>query len=654
MNPNDSAGQRPPGFPTPNSQNGPAPGTPGWPYGGLVSPQNTTPQNQGPPASDMPGTPPHPPYPYPYAMPVAAAAPAAPGTGGALATGAMPAPSPAPGTAASPPPVGGTPTWIMGPPKAVAVPAAPYNAGRAEGFLAIAALVLGFLFMRWGAFHSFEGWGVAVVTGLWLAVVLAYGRKQGAPGAEGLFWLAVAALCALSSALWAGSPWHPLRALLLLFAALYGAAVLFRVLIRDKTSNLFFFDGINLLFILPFRNLGYEWAGLKALRGERKPRGARAKRLLPVLAGLGLAAIVLAIVLPMLARADSGNFGRLLDDFTRWLRELDLDWNEVATTVAQLAVGIPLAFWLCGLLAGAAHKRHHKNIAAEGVEKGLASLRFLPGSTILIVLCLVSAAYALFIGCQLPYFFSALGGRVPEGYEVYSAYAREGFFELCRIAAINLGLLAVAGGLYRGKAHDAKALRAANIVLAGLTLLIILTACSKMGLYISVYGLTPKRVLTCVFMAFLAGVCIGVICRQFFRFSIVRVGLVLGAGLLCALCFVDTGGLIVRYNAGRYLAGSLDEFDEEVLYQCGPSGAPAAYAVYETLDGPGEIWARLRLYAVLTDQKLQAEQAAGTAADTLALARVRALDLPYNESDYLTGQSLLWDPHYARLDDMLM
>lgn len=594
MNPSDPVGQRPPCSSAPNSRQIPPDGSPSsaWPYFNVASPR------------------------------------------------------PAPPVAGQPPPP--TPAQSFWTPYA-APTAVPYAATPADGFLAIALLALGFLFFRWCAFTAFEGWGVAVVACLWVCLVLLYARGKGLAMCRGeaLFWLGVTLLAALSCALWPGASWHPLRGALLLFAALYGVAVLFGILAAGRTGNLFFFDGVNLLFALPFQNLGYTFKGIAALGGKKERRSA-ARKLLPVVAGLILAAIVLAMVLPGLARADSGNFGRLVEDFTGWLRQIDLfNSEEAAKIFAQIVLGIPLAVWLCALVAGAAHRRRAESITAKGAEAALPALRFLPGATVMVVFAAASALYAMFIGCQIPYFFSALGGSVPAGHEIYSEYAREGFFELCRIAAINLGLLALGNGLYRGQLRKSPLLRALNILLAAFTLLILLTAFSKMGLYISVYGLTPMRVLTCVFMAFLAGVCAAVILLQFRRFSIVRFALLLGSGMLCALCLVNTGGLIVDYNAQRYLAGTLAEFDEEVLWRCGPSGAPAAFEVYGNYDGALDEEARMRLYYVLHEQQSDARSRRGTAADNLPAAQVRDLDLSGAGYDLNECRELFYDRMYG-------
>ena len=91
--------------------------------------------------------------------------------------------------------------------------------------------------------------------------------------------------------------------------------------------------------------------------------------------------------------------------------------------------------------------------------------------------------------------FSAFAGRL-HGTEVYSQFAREGFFELCRVAAINGVVLVLANVLGKDGPCGSRAVRVWNAVLSGLTLLLLASAVSKMALYVSVYGLTAKRVLT--------------------------------------------------------------------------------------------------------------------------------------------------------------
>ncbi|HCF70927.1 MAG TPA: DUF4173 domain-containing protein, partial [Syntrophomonas sp.] len=63
-------------------------------------------------------------------------------------------------------------------------------------------------------------------------------------------------------------------------------------------------------------------------------------------------------------------------------------------------------------------------------------------------------------------------------------YARSGFFELCRIAAINLIVLLAANLLGQKQSRKDKALKIFNSLLAIITLVLIATALSKMAMYI--------------------------------------------------------------------------------------------------------------------------------------------------------------------------
>ncbi len=80
-------------------------------------------------------------------------------------------------------------------------------------------------------------------------------------------------------------------------------------------------------------------------------------------------------------------------------------------------------------------------------------LRFAPRSTVLTALFVLCAVYLLFISMQAKYLFGAFWGALPEGFS-YSEYARQGFFELCRVAAINIVILLAANVMSRAQAAE--------------------------------------------------------------------------------------------------------------------------------------------------------------------------------------------------------
>jgi len=439
---------------------------------------------------------------------------------------------------------------------------------------ALIAFVIGYMFSRW-VFFLWEGWGVAAFTIAYLLVTVVYLTKKGVfvNNPASWFWLAVTLATGVSYAFWDNNGFIGIRAMFLFCSAVYFVIVASGRAIIGKTGNYLLADGVNAVILVPFRNFFNQYVSFTAL-GKQAKRG----KLLPGILGVLLAVVLLTILIPMLERADSGGFGMILDVFADVLRFID------ASFVLYALFAIPVAAYLYGLISGVAHKKGTDLIKPESVEKTVAGMRFLHPTTVYIVLGAACGLYLVFLISQAPYFFSAFTGRRPEGWLIYSEYARQGFFELCGIAAINLVILTIGNVTCKKKRASSRTLKVFNIVLAVITLVLISTAVSKMALYIGAYGLTMPRLLPCAFMLFLSAVFIALIALQKWDFSIVRLALVTGSLILCVLCLSNPDALVVRYNTDRYLSGTLAEYDMEVLHRTGNAGVKPALEVYAATD----------------------------------------------------------------------
>lgn len=131
--------------------------------------------------------------------------------------------------------------------------------------------------------------------------------------------------------------------------------------------------------------------------------------------------------------------------------------------------------------------------------------------------------------------------------ELYSGYARQGFFQLCAAAVLNL---AVFLGVRRQRCAGRGFTRGAQTLLAALTLCLIALALTKMLLYIRLYGLTLLRLYTSCMMVALAVLFLALLVSLYRPLPMLR----LGAALAACLAVV---GLM---NAGK--PGGAD--------QCGP------------------------------------------------------------------------------------
>jgi len=445
---------------------------------------------------------------------------------------------------------------------------------------ALISFVLGYIFVRW-VFFSWQGWGVTAFTTAYLLTVTAYLIRKGAFVKSGaaIFWLAVTWLIGASYSLWLNQGFGAVRSLFLFSCAVYYVVVASGNTLMGRTSNFLLIDGINATIIIPFRNFINQYVSFSALS-----KGEKRVKILPTLLGIIVAVILASIIIPLLETADAGGFGMVLG----FLRpEFGSDFFDM---LMYAFFAIPVAAYLYGLISGAVHKKGTDIIKRESVEKIVVAMRILQSTTINIVLGAICVLYLVFIFSQLPYFFSAFTGVRPEGWLNYAQFARQGFFELVTIAGINLAILTISNLFSKKHRMDSRLLKIFNIALALITLVLIATAFSKMALYIGVYGLTMRRLLPCVFMVFMAIVFVALIALQKWDFSIVRMALVVGAIMIAGLSLSNPDAMVVRYNANRYLAGTLSEFDLEILRRAGFAGVLPAIEVYENTDDERLKW----------------------------------------------------------------
>ncbi|ATW25433.1 DUF4153 domain-containing protein [Candidatus Formimonas warabiya] len=490
----------------------------------------------------------------------------------------------------------------------------PFVADRKDGIFALAVFVLGYFFARWVLF-SWQGWGVALFTLAYCGSVTLYFLKKGVHiSRAGWFWLTVVVLTGISFALWTNNGLEPWRSLLLFCSAVYWVLCATGLPLLGKTSNWLGLDGFNGLFVIPLTNFACQYKSLAFLGSNKKAEG---RQIFSIGLGLLLTLIVGGMVLPLLMAADSGGFSKITGGILTYLQGMR---KEIFQLFFYGILAIPIAAYIFGLVSGSVHKRGCDILKKDSSLKFLSTLRVLPTATIYTLLGLLCTLYVVFIASQTPYFFSAFAGERPEGWQVYSEYARRGFFELCRIAAINLSVLTAANFLSKKLRGDSLPLKIFNTLLSLLTLILIATALSKMVLYIGVYGLSMRRLLPCLFMILMAVVYGGVIALQKWQYSIVRLTVGVGVVMLCTLCLLDPDSLVARYNAERYLSGTLNSFDVAILYRSGPAGVDPALKVYAQTGDP-VLQDQLKTY--LLDMQQQTAQSLGKSGDNLQKARAR-------------------------------
>ena len=448
---------------------------------------------------------------------------------------------------------------------------------------------VGWLFWEWQLWGSapFGANGTACFTVLYAAAVLGYVYAAGRrPPRESWFWLAVLLCLGLVYALpYGGELLGALHYGMLLLAAVYWTLCAAGRLAKGKTSNWLAFDVFHAAVLLPWGNflrLFAAWfSGLGQLRARvRKGQSRRSLRpLWGALGGVAAAGVCLCAVLPPLMAADDG-FAAVM----RTLGSALFDWHISSEGAVKLLFALPTAQFLYGLAYGAVRGRRLGWYEPKDICAMQRAARFAPRATVLTALAVLCAVYLLFLSMQSKYLFGAFWGALPQGFS-YSGYARQGFFELCRVAALNIVILLCANIFSRRQACESRGLRLGNLALSVLTLLLLVTAASKMGLYIAMQGLTVKRVLVSVFLAWMAVVFVCIIVRQLRPVPLVRIAVLAGAVLFTALCVLPVESAIARYNAAY-----VPEAEALGIPTAEAEIAVVEYAEYTALEWQGRLY----------------------------------------------------------------
>lgn len=442
----------------------------------------------------------------------------------------------------------------VSPYKGAEAPKPPVRFSAQDWLFVPAALLLAWLCMRVYSAAGFvmqgpAGLGVPVFTAaLLLAVYLRLG-KRAVRNRYSLLLTVCTFLLALSCFLCA-NPW---LFFLNSFAALgVGTLAVFSLSgqLRRTAASLaslgegfcLFFQAIFVHILKPFQALG----GL--LRTDRK-------RAAGVLIGILCAIPILALVIYLLAAADSV-FGGLFRSLSDWLQSTDLPhWLWWAVRLLFVAL---LFFSGLYFLTVPRKAPEPKPQPEAGVPETFSAAPFLT------VLALLDAVYLVFAVIQVVYLFGGAETAAMQG--GYALYARSGFFQLVAVAAINVCAVLCTCLWSRRCTAGFRSLRVLSLAMVALTLVILASAVYRMGLYISVYGLSLLRLLTLWGMLVILvslGAAVWKTLRPDFRFFQVFFLFALISWVLLNLA--NPNAIIANYNVDAYLSGAVEQVDVHYL-----------------------------------------------------------------------------------------
>ena len=335
---------------------------------------------------------------------------------------------------------------------------------------------------------------------------------------ESWFWLGCLAVTALASTFGKNRVWEGYTPLFTHAFAVYYVLCRSGRLLEGESGHLLPLDALFGLFVFPFkhfflriRTVGFALTHRK--NGEEKHPAAWAAIAVGALAALGL----LALAVRSLSSTDE-TFAGAAERIISALRfEVD------SLVLWRFAASLPVGAYLFGLIAGTGRETL-ESVRARGerVNAALSSLRKVPVVVWTAALGVFAALYLAFFGLQAGYLFGAFVKMIPDGYTI-AEYARQGFFSLCRVMAVNFALLWLVTRACVKPVREEKPLLVLCTVLLCQSLVFAIIAASKLYLYISSYGFTPRRLQSAWLIV------------------------VLAAGTVCALYSLVTGKKSVRY-----------------------------------------------------------------------------------------------------------
>lgn len=363
---------------------------------------------------------------------------------------------------------------------------------------AAASYAAAYCYLLWFESHRLMLPVVAVL----LVTVSELIHRKTARSAESYIWLGCFACACIGGTRCNFSVWNGMQ--LSLFVHIFFVWwVLSRSgkLLEGRSGHLLPADALNGLILIPFGNFFLRvrilCSGLRQLLPTRDAEQRKRGPWMLLAAALCICLFVGAVRLLM--AADAG-FLRLAERIAAWLRA---DWE--LEVLLRFLLSLPVGAWLFGLIGGTERMPEERLKKQRCAIAGfLEKLQKVPGGFWMAVIGAFSALYLVFFVIQGSYLFGAFSRTLPEGF-IVSEYARQGFFELCRVMAVNFALLWLVTRMASPETTGKRSFTWLCVLLLTESMVFAVIAFSKLALYISCFGFTPLRLqsswLVCVLFA---------------------------------------------------------------------------------------------------------------------------------------------------------
>lgn len=292
-------------------------------------------------------------------------------------------------------------------------------------------------------------------------------------------------------------------------------------------------DAAKSVFKTPAENIG-------AVVGGYCGFSLKSKANKNVVIGILMALPVLAAVIPLLASSDAA-FENLVKTA----------FKNIGTGIGKIIIAAVIAFLL--IVYAVSNK-----YSAQAAKAPSVSRRLNPAVSVSF-LSVISCVYLVFLFSQLAYFFSAFSGVLPQGY-TYSAseFARRGFYEMAAVCIINTALLSAVAVLTKKSPQKVlRAVKALSLFIMLFSALLLAISAAKMGLNISIFGLTKNRLLA-AFGVVLIFFAIHLLAP---KVPYMQPVIIICSAIFIAFAYFNSDNAIVKYNIAKYESGAISSID---------------------------------------------------------------------------------------------
>ncbi|MFA9375319.1 MAG: DUF4153 domain-containing protein [Lachnotalea sp.] len=283
-------------------------------------------------------------------------------------------------------------------------------------------------------------------------------------------------------------------------------------------------EALGVLAIYTVAAVGYPFAdALEAIKSRQKKKNGILKY---VFIGIMITVPLLFIIIILLLSAD-----RIFENIFNHLLELLFVWKNLFTIIVMIVLSYITFYSFINALA-------KRDIKEEDTDRRTQE----PIIAITISVC-ISFIYLLFCGIQIVGLFCGQM-KIPTGY-TYAQYAREGFFQLLVVCAINLAIVLCCMAFFR----NSKILNVMLTIITICTFIMIASSAYRMLMYISIYQLTFLRIFVLWTLLVIAIIMLGIVINIYKNtFPLFRYSMVIVTIFYIGLAFSHPDYFIASYN----------------------------------------------------------------------------------------------------------